>query len=64
MLASTSHEFRTPVNAINHGIKVLQNLVTSEAEQRTIDMMQGSVDMLLSLIDDILDLAKLENGAF
>ena len=24
MLASTSHEFRTPVNAINHGIEILK----------------------------------------
>lgn len=63
MLASTSHEFRTPVNAINHGIQCLRPALPPQS-QETLRMMQSSVDLLLSLINDILDLAKLENEAF
>lgn len=65
MFASTSHELRTPLNAISSGIEfMLMNSNRSKTEEKTLSMMKSSVSLLLSLINDILDLAKLENEKF
>lgn len=61
-LANMSHEVRTPMN----GIIGLTDLVLEgslERHQReNLEMIRGSMDVLLHLINDILDLSKIEAG--
>jgi len=64
-LATMSHELRTPLNAIIGFTGVLLMrlpgpLTTDQHEQLT--TVQGSARHLLSLINDLLDLAKIESG--
>ena len=64
-LAAMSHEVRTPLNSIIGftGI-VLQGLPgpLNEEQKKQLGMVQGSARHLLSLINDILDLSKIEAG--
>ena len=60
--ASMSHEIRTPINTIiGLNEMILREAVTSEVAENARNI-QGASKMLLSLINDILDLSKLESG--
>ncbi len=61
-LANMSHEIRTPMNAIIGFSQVLaeENLTTQQKE--FVEIIQDSGENLLKLIDDILDLSKIEAG--
>jgi len=61
-LANMSHEIRTPMNAIM-GLTQLMQLGHPTAEQRDrLGLVMGAARHLLGLIDDILDLSKIEAG--
>ena len=63
-LAHMSHEVRTPLNGIC-GMTALLLDSPLGAEQRSyLGMMKQSADSLLTIINDILDLAKIESGKF
>jgi signal transduction histidine kinase len=64
-LSSMSHELRTPLNAIIGFSEVLQDQhfgALNEKQSRQINHILSSGRHLLSLINDILDLAKVESG--
>ncbi|MFA0962725.1 CheR family methyltransferase [Roseivirga sp. BDSF3-8] len=62
-LANMSHEIRTPMSAI-HGItNILTKMeVEEDRKKKLLDTLKTSSDRLLSLINDILDYAKMEAG--
>lgn len=61
-LANMSHEIRTPMNGIM-GMADLLLSTKPDAEQREyLDMVKASADSLLRIINDILDISKIESG--
>lgn len=61
-LANMSHEIRTPLNAILGFAEVLAALVTDDQQKIYLQTIQASGRNLLTLINDILDLSKIEAG--
>ncbi|MBT4838439.1 MAG: response regulator [Methylococcales bacterium] len=61
-LANMSHEIRTPMNAIQGYGDLLKEVIEDEEQKEYIDIINKSGDNLLRLIDDILDLSKIEAG--
>ncbi|MBK9291774.1 MAG: response regulator [Bacteroidetes bacterium] len=61
-LATMSHEIRTPMNAILGFSEILSNSINSPKEKQYIDAILTSGRTLLALINDILDLSKIESG--
>lgn len=59
-LANMSHEIRTPMNAIVGFSQLLSIGTSNENRQKYIDIIQASGDNLLRLINDIIDLSKIE----
>ncbi len=61
-LASMSHEIRTPLNAIIGMAELLSETRLSNEQNRYVDIFRKSGEALLSLVNDILDLSKIEAG--
>lgn len=61
-LATTSHEIRTPMNSIIGLADLLAEQHLNEEAQSYVTTMQDSAAQLLRIVDDILDLSKLEAG--
>lgn len=61
-LSNMSHEIRTPMNAIIGFTKVLLKTDLSEKQTEFMNAIKLSGDALIVLINDILDLAKVESG--
>ena len=61
-LANMSHEIRTPMNAILGFSDLLHDLLHEPVQQEYLKTIQSSAKFLLSLINDILDLSKIEVG--
>lgn len=61
-LASMSHEIRTPMNAILGFTELLEPLVTDPLQKNYLESIKISGKGLMTLINDILDLSKIEAG--
>lgn len=59
-LANMSHEIRTPLNAIVGFSNLLANTDDAEKKEKFIGIIENNNQLLLQLISDILDLAKVE----
>ena len=59
-LANMTHEIRTPLNAIVGFSDVLPLLTTPEERQEMINLIMDNCDMLLRLVNDMQDAAKLD----
>jgi len=62
-LANMSHEIRTPLNGIMGFIEVLQKDETDPKKIDYLNIIQTSSKSLLIVINDILDLSKIEDGS-
>jgi PAS domain S-box-containing protein len=63
-LANMSHEIRTPMNAVLGYTELLSSLMTDQTQKNYIESIKSSGRSLLTLINDILDLSKIEAGKF
>jgi PAS domain S-box-containing protein len=61
-LAHMSHELRTPMNAILGFAQLLEHEALSEDQRVMVGMMREAGGNLLHIIDDILDLSRIEAG--
>lgn len=61
-LANMSHEFRTPMNAILGFTEILEGSIQDTTEREYLNYLKMSARTLLTLINDILDLSKVEAG--
>ena len=64
MLAGVTHELKTPMNAISAYIDIMLASNPRPEDRQRLKIMRSSKELMLSLIDDILDAAKLSEGKF
>lgn len=61
-LSRTSHELRTPLNAILGFAQLLQEELENGKHKDNVDMIKSAGEHLLKLIDEVLDIARIESG--
>ena len=61
-LANMSHEIRSPLNAITGFAEVLASANTEEEKAQYQEIIKMNADLLLQLVNDILDMSKIEAG--
>jgi len=59
-LANISHEIRTPLNGILGVTQLLRTMTLPHEAEEYLDLLQGSGESLVTIVDDVLDLSKIE----
>lgn len=62
--ANASHEIRTPITAIIGLTELARSYCNSDDQRRILDLIKTSEKSLLTLLNDILDLSRIEAGKF
>jgi len=62
MIRAVSHELRTPVARMRFGVQMLEDTVADAYTQKQLSAMDGDLQELDELIDEILTYARLEEG--
>ncbi|XWS70548.1 hypothetical protein CRYUN_Cryun03dG0056900 [Craigia yunnanensis] len=62
MLATMSHEIRSPLSGVVSMAEILATTKLDREQRQLLDVMLSSGDLVLQLINDILDLSKVESG--
>ena len=61
-LANMSHEIRTPLNGIVGVVDLFKTTELSTQQGELVQLLRHSVAVLRSLVDDVLDISKIESG--
>ena len=61
-LAAMSHEIRTPMNGVVGMVEILENSKLTTEQSRIVETIRDSSTALLSIIEDILDMSRIEAG--
>ncbi len=61
-LATISHEIRTPMNAVVAAGELLRRTDLTEEQAGHVDMLGNASEVLLGLLNDVLDLSRIESG--
>jgi signal transduction histidine kinase/CheY-like chemotaxis protein len=61
-LATVSHEIRTPLNGVLGMAQALRRDALSPSQQRRVDVITESGETLLAILNDVLDLSRIEAG--
>ena len=60
-LATMSHEIRTPMNVVTGLATVLSHTALDDHQQKIVDTLRTNADLLLKLINDLLDISRIED---
>jgi len=63
-LSNMSHEIRTPMNAIIGMTNIGKNADSMEEVQHALNKIEGASEHLLGIINNVLDMSKIESGKF
>ncbi len=63
-LSNMSHEIRTPINAITGMTQIAKTASSEDKVNWCLGVIESSSNLLLSIINDIIDISKIESGKF
>jgi two-component system, OmpR family, phosphate regulon sensor histidine kinase PhoR len=61
-VSNVSHELRTPLTAVKLMVETLQSGVDAQASEQFLRSMAHETERMIALVEDLLDLARLESG--
>jgi signal transduction histidine kinase/ActR/RegA family two-component response regulator len=61
-LATMSHEIRTPLNGVLGMVQIMERGALEPAQRERLDVVQSSANALLGVVNDVLDISRIEAG--